>query len=206
MRIINPQKKVPCLRSMRVIPAAIMFGLVIALITMSCSADRGDTSECTVVARACDNTGRSTLNQTFAFLGVSQPNFVQLYSYWGGSKGCLSEAPVANTTGVALSWPLCAQKDSVWSYGPGSILTYVYYKNLASGNCLTLNVSKTDPAGASGLYTAPCCSETKNCTSTQSQQQSWVEPSVKTDPYNRILSQFTVSKISFCLTRIGDSC
>jgi hypothetical protein len=53
---------------------------------------------------------------------------------------------------------------------------------------------------------APCCSDTKNCTSAQTMAQLWIEPNTKTDPYNRILSQTVVNKISFCLTRLGTSC
>ncbi len=166
-------------------------------------------SPCTVVPRPCDGTWKSGLNQTFAFLAVGQPNFVQLRAFWGGSVGCTTSLPSEDGTGVQMSWLLCSKNTSVWGYGPGAIVgQYVYYKNLGSGNCLTLKVNVTDPATSSTIVAAPCCSATNSkCTAAQAAAQMWMEPASTTNPYVRIQSKTMVtSDTAFCLTRVGDAC
>ena len=179
-----------------------MCGIVVLCALLAMSLLTLAAGQCSVVPRLCDNTWRSGMNQTFAFLGVAPPNVVQLYSYWGTSKGCVGAVAVNESTALTLSWAECSQKQSVWWYGPGSIKTYVYYNN-SLNQCLTLSGHQ---ASELALGVSACCAQYKNCTASQAQRQMWIEPNVQSNPYSRIVSQFTLGGNTICLTRIGDSC
>jgi hypothetical protein len=194
--------------------ASLLCFAALACLIVAAADTSGPATACAVVPRPCDDTWQSSLNQTFAFLAVGPPNFVQLYSYWGSSKGCAAVVfagnATVNTTRIELSGALCAFNTSVWAYGPVAIVgQYVYYKNLGSGMCLTLNVSRTDPANSSTLVDAPCCSSAASkCTATEAMAQLWLEPATTANPYVRIQSQGVLSDnaTAFCLTRLGDAC
>lgn len=159
---------------------------------------------CSVEASPCDNQWHSGPNQTFAFLGIAAPNLVQLYSYWGASKGCLN-ASSSTSASLPLSWATCSTPQSIWRYGPGSIQTFVYYNN-SQGECLALRPNPSHPTLPS-LGVAPCChSAGQNCTAVESSMQMWLEPPTSKNPYSRIMSQYSIAGVPFCLTRVGNDC
>lgn len=171
-------------------------------------------SRCAVVATPCDNTFSSSQNQTFAFLGVGGPN-VQLISYWGTQHACMStkkqatNGQGANST-LSASYSTCSHTSSIWTYGPGSIKTYVYYNN-TQNECLSL-IATNGTFGANvtsfGVGMVPCCTAKNACTPLQQSAQRWLEADTTTDPYNRINSLLTTDAApnAYCLTRAGDSC
>lgn len=183
--------------------AAVVIALVLAAATATA---KPTTSTCSVTATPCDNQWHSPLNQTFAYLGIAPPNLVQLYSYWGTMKGCLSDAAVANhNSSLPLSWAICAESASVWYYGPASILRYVYYNN-SKNECLSLLPNPSAPMEV-GLGMRKCChSAGANCTSVASTMQMWLEPPTTKNPYSRIMSQYEVNGVPYCLTRVGADC
>lgn len=175
----------------------------VAFLISSCTGTKVAGPNCTVVAAPCDNNWHSGQNQTFAFYGIAPPNLVQLFSYWGNSKGCIAHA--ASAAGVTLSWSTCASSVSQWTYGPGAIQTYVYYNN-TEGMCLSLRPNATTPSEPT-LGFAPCCGNAgQSCTAVELQMQMWLEPPTSKNPYSRIFSQYENNGVALCLTRIGSDC
>ena len=181
-----------------------MYNLSALLAIAAVAAAITTTATNVAVVTPCDDTWSSRQNQTFAFLGVSRTNLVQLYSYWGNNKGCVSNNA---TKSPELDQSVCAMHESIWTYGPGSIDKYVYYNN-TRGECLSLIGNSNSQAMALGLR--PCCggnstsvANASNCSLPQWQSQMWLEPPVRSDPYNRIRSMLADSNAPFgyCLTR-----
>jgi len=187
-------------------------------------------SGCTVTAEPCDNTWSSSQNQTFAFLGVGGP-YVQLISYFGSSHACINRnvsnfnTSGSTTTGLPASLAICGSSNSLWTYGPGAITSFVYYNN-SEGNCLSLIPNQNQPTRYF-LGLLPCChlKETsastpkklslgslksaftaadRKCTVREQAAQKWLEPDTTKNPYSRIqsLTQSQDFK-NFCLTRTG---
>ena len=175
--------------------------LLLVLCTLALS-----TLACPVTVSPCSPGWKNGQNQTFAFLGVGQPNFVQIYSYWGNDNGCLSGADVAkNATNLSLTKATCSEKPSVWTYGPGTIKDYVFYNN-TEGMCLTLVPNATAPLQPH-LTLMPCCYHSKTaCTLAQTDAQLWLEPVTSSNPYSIIASKYAEQTTTFCLTRIGTQC
>jgi hypothetical protein len=171
---------------------------------------------CPVVVTPCSTSWTCSQNQTFAYLGVAQPNFVQIYSYWGASSGCLDGgSAVRNASSLPLSRTMCTSKGSVWSYGPGSIKEYVFYNSTVQGLCLALVAANQSEATKGeaikplsfSLTLRQCCSGRKvPCTAVENDAQLWLEPPTTTDPYSIIKSKYTMKDVSFCLTRVGTHC
>lgn len=163
---------------------------------------------CQLLVLPCDNKWQSRMNQTFAFQAAGP--FVQIMSFWGNYDACLSQDL------SSFYYKTCSEQSSLWSYGPNTIQSWVYYNNTRD-QCL----SRTqDPVNsifgngmAYGLDLANCCLDHQsrsinNCTLDQVARQMWLEPPTRHNPYSRFVNKAQVSGApnGMCLTRISDSC
>jgi hypothetical protein len=176
---------------------------IVAVLAASACAQKVTGTNCTVVPAPCDNNWHSGQNQTFAFFGIAPPNLVQLFSYWGNSKGCIAHDATADN--VTLSWSTCASSVSQFTYGPGAIQTYVYY-NTTQGKCLALKPNPTTPSEPTLGFSTCCDNHGQNCTAVEKQMQMWLEPATSKNPYSRMFSQYEDNGVAFCLTRVGSDC
>eukprot|EP00760_Papus_ankaliazontas_P016883 PhM_4_TR16917/c0_g2_i1/m.82755 len=149
----------------------------------------GASTGCDLVLRPCDETFGSRMNQTFAYVGVGGP-YVQLNAYWGFNSACVGVSAIGE---VSLSSANCHTNDSLFSYGPGDIKTWVFYKHLNSSLCLQADADHWRVVAV-------------KCDAAQPKNQMWMEPPTMNDPYNRILTSNDGISTSnnFCMTRIGD--
>ena len=163
-----------------------------------------DTVAETVTAAPCAVNWTSQQNQTFSFFAIGT-GAVQLRAWYGNNHACL--CGVNNTNAATLSLACCAARESVWTYGPGSIKTYVYFNNsVTSGKCLTLKMGKHD-LDSSLTFESCCHSQGANCTQDAKAKQAWLEPPTTHNPYSIMQTMFksTLAPKGYCLTRFGQT-